>query len=290
MRVLLAIDGSPSSEAARRVVDAMAWPAATIIRVLGVVPPISPRVAAFGVPLPEPPEGDQESVFRATVHEATVALQRPGRRIERIVMTGRPASVIVDEAAAWGAELIVVGSRGLGRLGSMVLGSVSAEVVDHAPCPVLVTRSDAIRSILVAVDGSPSARQAVDHLALGYLKGRPAEVLAVGPTHPSEVQADAIAAQAAEDLAADGYRVRWSVSRGDAAHEIVAAASALDADLVVLGSRGLTGLARLRLGSVARNVLLHTHSSVLIVRGPVRVRHAERLEDGERIPAAAASH
>ena len=200
MRVLLAIDGSSSSEAARRVVDAMAWPAATTIRVLGVLPPISPRIAAFGGPLPEPSEGDQESRLRATVHEATVALQRPGRRVERIVMAGRPASVIVDEAATWGAELIVVGSRGLGRLGTMLLGSVSAEVVDHAPCPVLVTRSDAIRSFLVAVDGSSSARQAVAHLGLGYLRGWPAEVIAVGPTHPSDVQADAIAAQAAEDL------------------------------------------------------------------------------------------
>ena len=114
-------------------------------------------------------------------------------------------------------------------------------------------------------------------------------MIAVGPTHPSDIQADAIAAQAAEDLAADGYRVRWSISRGDAAHEIIEAARALDADLVVLGSRGLTGLARLRLGSVARNVLLHTPSSVLIVRGPVRVRHPQPAEDGERIPAGATS-
>ena len=289
MRVLLAIDGSPSSEAARRVVDAMAWPAATTIRVVGVLPPMSPRLAAFGGPLPEPSEGDNETMLQATVHESTVALQRPGRRVERITMSGRPASVIVDEAAAWGAELIVVGSRGLGRLGTMLLGSVSAEVVDHAPCPVLVTRANAIRSILVAVDGSSSARQAVEHLALGYLRGHPAEVISVGPTHPSDIQADAIAAQAAEDLAADGYRVRWSISIGDPAHEIIEAATALDADLIVLGSRGLTGLARLRLGSVARNVLLHTPASVLIVRGPVRVRHADSAEDGERIPAAAGS-
>ena len=123
----------------------------------------------------------------------------------------------------------------------MLLGSVSAEVVDHAPCPVLVTRSAAIRSMLVAVDGSSSARQAVVHLALGYLRGRPTEVLSVGPAHPSDIQADAIAAQAAEDLAADGYRVRWSVGRGDPAGEIIDAARELDSDLIVLGSRGHTG-------------------------------------------------
>ena len=55
MRVLLAVDGSPSSESARRVVDAMAWPAGTIIRVLGVMPPTSPRLAAFGGHSPSPP-------------------------------------------------------------------------------------------------------------------------------------------------------------------------------------------------------------------------------------------
>ena len=59
-----------------------------------------------------------------------------------------------------GADLIVVGHRGMGRWESMLLGSVSAEVVDHAPCPVLVARDDQLGPIVLADDGSCHARMA----------------------------------------------------------------------------------------------------------------------------------
>lgn len=54
---------------------------------------------------------------------------------------GTPASAIVDEAAEWGADLIVVGSHGHGFWGRALLGSVSDEVIHHAPCSVLVVRA-----------------------------------------------------------------------------------------------------------------------------------------------------
>ena len=289
MRVLLAIDGSPSAEAARSVVDTLAWPAGTSILVLGVTSPTVPLSGALGgLPLGEPDNAAIEEALGAALVDAASSLMRPGRRVERRLVTGRPATCIVDEAAGWGAELLVVGSRGLGRLSRMVLGSVSAEVVDHAPCPVLVTRASSISTVLVAVDGSVSSRLALEHLDLGYLGARPMEVLCVGPAGPSPVQVDAIAAQGADELARSGHRVRWSIGTGDPAHEIIEAASALDCDLIAMGSRGHTGLARLRLGSVARNVLLHTHASVLVVRGPVRVREGGLVEEqASRSPVAA---
>jgi nucleotide-binding universal stress UspA family protein len=77
--------------------------------------------------------------------------------------------------------------------------------------------------------------------------------------------------------------VRWTIAAGDPAHEILQAADQLGCDLIAVGSRGHTGLTRIRLGSVARNVLLHTHASVLVVRGPVRVRS----EDPARAAAVA---
>ena len=211
----------------------------------------------------------------------------PGAGSSGSSMTGRPASAIVDEAAAWGAELIVVGSRGLGRLGTMVLGSVSAEVVDHAPCPVLVTRSAAIRSILVAVDGSASARQAVTHLALGYLRG-PAGRGARGGPDASERCPGRCHRRTGGRGAGGRWLPRPMVRQpGRPCPRDHRGRGALDADLIVLGSRGLTGLARLRLGSVARNVLLHTPSSVLIVRGPSAsgTPSATRTANASRPPA-----
>jgi len=70
----------------------------------------------------------------------SLADSNPG--IETDVKLGTPASVIVDEAKDWNADLIVVGSHGRGFWGRLTLGSVSDAIVHHAPCSVLVARAD----------------------------------------------------------------------------------------------------------------------------------------------------
>src|SRR5699024_148939 len=70
---------------------------------------------------------------------------------------GRPASVLIDTADAFDADLIVVGSRGHGRVAALILGSVSSEVVDHAARPVLVARQAEAREVVFATDGSDAA-------------------------------------------------------------------------------------------------------------------------------------
>jgi nucleotide-binding universal stress UspA family protein len=74
----------------------------------------------------------------------------------------------------------------------------------------------------------------------------------------------------AEAMREAGVDASVQVRNGDPAHEIVAAARAIGAGLVVVGTRGETGLRRLILGSVARNVLLSAPCSVLLVRAGVR--------------------
>jgi nucleotide-binding universal stress UspA family protein len=301
MRVLLAVDGSASSDTARNLVASLAWPEATVIRILAVAEPMSAVVA--GLSPYAATEFDERPIvgsLETRIHGAAALLARPGRTVETVVLPGRPASVIVEQARELRADLIVVGSRGLGRLRSMLLGSVSAEVVDHAPCAVLVARSASIGPVLVAADGSDSSRRAIEHLAdAKYLAGHPIHVLSVGhllhaglpywAVNVADTKSAAYeqlaaedrrrtethAARAAEELARDGYDVRWTIGGGDPAHEIIEAAENLSCDLIVMGSRGLTGLDRVLLGSVARNVLLHAPASVLIVREPVRERAVE---------------
>jgi nucleotide-binding universal stress UspA family protein/GNAT superfamily N-acetyltransferase len=305
MRVLLAIDGSASSDAARDLVASFDWPRETCVRVVSVVDVTSPALIGYSpYAMPYVDEHAVEAFLDASVVEVVDGLQAVGLRAERRLLHGRPGSLIVQEATEFGAELIVLGSRGMGRIESMLLGSVSAEVVDHAPCPVLVARSDTVDRILLATDGSATAGLAIDHLAdRDYLARLPIEVVTVAPDVVARApisapevgaealrgyqlelddarrQAEAIAAAAAARLLAEGRTARWSITVGDPAHEIIEAAERLHCSLVVLGSRGLTGLRRLFLGSVARNVLLHTTASVLIVREPVR----ERGPEGRRI-------
>ena len=212
------------------------------------------------------------------------------------------------------ADLIVVGHRGMGRWESMLLGSVSAEVVDHAPCPVLVARDDQLGPIVLADDGSCHARTA-ECVVLQWplFSGLPVTVVtvsedgfpyaaAVAPMLYSDTMtayeassaAERDARQAACEAAAKrlrdgGFDATAEVREGDAAHQIIASAREHDAGIIVVGTRGQTGLRRLVLGSVARNVLLHAPCSVLVVREGARlngVPHratARGTRDGRRV-------
>jgi nucleotide-binding universal stress UspA family protein len=153
MRVLLAIDGSASSESACELVGSLSWPQGTVIQIVAAAH--EPLADVFGTPVAPRSEAGTGAgqPLDFALAEAAAMVEGPDRIVCRRLLTGRPASVIVDEAIAFRAELVVVGSRGRGPLQSMLLGSVSAEVVDHAPRPVLVVRRPARGAGLQAVDG-----------------------------------------------------------------------------------------------------------------------------------------
>lgn len=297
MRALLAHDGSAGSEQAASLLLDLALPQETAVRVTAVAEP------SF-VLAPMAPLAPHELGFNQDVQDQIVAhlksevdlvverLRAGGIKAEGDVVYGRPATVLVDEARRFQADLIVAGSRGHGTIATLVLGSVSAELVDHAPAPVLVARKPEATRILLAVDGSPSASRAEQLLAeWPSFADKPVRVVSVAevvrpwhsglaPTmHKQALDAYSkdleeargrhteIAQRAADRLQAAGREASATMRVGDAAAEIIEEASASGSDLVVLGSRGLSGLSRLLLGSVARNVLQGTQSSVLVVRG-----------------------
>jgi nucleotide-binding universal stress UspA family protein len=295
MRVLVALDGSPAGDVARQLVDSVSWPTGTSVRLITVVPDI---VAMYTGPWFEPvlppdaPELETELVAhqRAMLEAARTAL---GERlaVDAVVRRGRAGTAIVDEASSFGADLVVMGARGHGVWAAALLGSVSAEVVDHAPCPVLVARTPTLERIVLAEDGSEGASRAREFLVRCQGFGRlPTRVVGVAwapvPWQSgispvlggaaAEAHHEAIrearshledAAHATLDaLAAATSEGTLEVRVGDPAGEIVRAATDWGASLIVTGSRGRTGLRRVLLGSVARNVLHHASCSVLVVR------------------------
>jgi nucleotide-binding universal stress UspA family protein len=250
--------------------------------------------------------------LQATLQAAAAPLNAPGRMIDTRVVRGRPASALLEEAIALQPDLIVIGSRGHGPLATVLLGSVSTEVVDHAPCPVLVARRPSAHRLIVGVDGSESAQRAVATLsAWPIFAGLPARVVGVSERTPGwtalssafypgiaesadttrearRSQAEQITERACEDLARVGLIATSELREGDPADELIRAAAEDDADLIVVGSRGLSALSRLALGSVARKVLLHTPVSVLVVRAATeRVENAEplRIRSGAAVGA-----
>ena len=216
------------------------------------------------------------------------------RTVESAVLRGRAATSIVDEATTFGAGLVVVGSRGHGAIGSLILGSVSDEVVDHAPCPVLIARGSTVTRVVFATDGSAAAAFAHQVLtSWPMFRTVPVHVVSVAdvpqpwytgiaPTmyaqvieaHVRDLEAataehQRIAAESVEALRAAGIEATETTLVGDAAAEIIAASATWGADLIVLGSRGRTGLTRLVLGSVARNVAHGSATTTLVVRDTV---------------------
>ena len=297
MHVLLALDGSPAGDAARQAVESLRLPQGSIVEVVGVAEPSIDHIIPTLVPSPSLAEADDRlaAELEGILDEVAASLERPGIVVRRSLLVGRPATLIVGAARDLRAGLVVVGSRGRGAIASMLLGSVSAEVIDHAPCPVLVARGPLTGPTLVAVDGSAPSDAAVTYLVSERLfVDRPVQVLSVAPGTPmplaydttgiSDIAFDAFGSKheaaidaarrhafaAARRLRAGGHEATWATSEGDAAREIAAAARHFGCGLVVTGSRGLTGLSRMVLGSVARDVLHHGGVSVLVVHEPMR--------------------
>jgi len=295
MRVLLAHDASAGAGVATDLVAALHWPRGSAIRVVAA---LEPSAGAATMPLspidlPPAPVIEREIVgyLESEVARVVDRLEAAVLAAEGHVVAGRPGSVLVEEAVRVGSYVIVVGSRGHGALASLVLGSVSAEVVDHAPCPVLVARQPTAERVLLATDGSPSAAEGeaivagwpiFDHAALHVVSvadvPRPWHA-GVAPTmHHLAIEAysrdlaaaksrhEELARSSAARLTEAGRTADFRLRTGDSAAEIVAEASDWGADLIVMGSRGLTGLSRILLGSVARNVLHGSRTSVLVAR------------------------
>jgi nucleotide-binding universal stress UspA family protein len=307
MRVMLAFDGSAGAEAARDLVAHLRWPARTAITLVAA---LERGPALFGAPeYAVMSEDSRESSalmlsdLQATLQAAAAPLHAPGRMIDTRVVRGRPASALLEEANALQPDLIVIGSRGHGPLATVLVGSVSTEVVDHAPCPVLVARRSSVHRLIVGVDGSESAQRAVATLsAWPIFAGLPARVVGVSERsagwtalssalYPGMAEtgeksrearrslAEQFTERACEDLARVGLVASSELREGDPADELIRAAAEDDADMIVVGSRGLSALSRLALGSVARKVLLHTPESVLVVREAV-----ERVDSVEPVP------
>jgi nucleotide-binding universal stress UspA family protein len=142
MRILLAVDDSPHSDAAIKSVLERPWPDGSM-RVLSVVRTQLPVPAANGgaglLNYHEP----LDSLLTTTqefVNLTAVKLEVLGLSIETRVREGDPRREIVEEAKDWGADLIIVGSHGRTGILRRLLGSVAEHVVRHAPCSVEVVR------------------------------------------------------------------------------------------------------------------------------------------------------
>jgi nucleotide-binding universal stress UspA family protein len=198
--------------------------------------------------------------LRGAVPVATVAL--PGPVVETLCELSGEAS------------MIVLGSRGMGGFGGLLLGSVSVAVAAHAHCPVVVVRENMAAvpdgPVVVGVDGSDGARLAVGFaFAEAHARGTTLEALHAVPaaSRPAEPDGPAGLLAAALRDCRERYPevpVTERVLAGSPGQALSGAARG--AQLLVVGSRGRGGFHGLVLGSVSQQVLYRARCPVAVVR------------------------
>jgi nucleotide-binding universal stress UspA family protein len=220
--------------------------------------------------------------------ELCAVVERAGVRATSEASAETALDAILRAAEKQGAGLIVMGTRGLTGLKHVVLGSVAERTVRLAPCPVLAVKDGdgggAVQRILAATDFSDTgdhaaavaaslAKQLGGELHLAHAFDVPLTVVTPYEiTIPEGVIRDARTAAgrkldaAAAALQSHGVAAKPHLTEVPAAPAIAELAKEIAADLVVIGTRGHTGLKHVLLGSVAERTLRLAPCPVLAVK------------------------
>lgn len=286
--VVVGVDGSAAST------GAVAYAAHTAAKrgiPLVVVTTYTMPAAMFaeGMIPPQPIYDELEKEAGPIVEQAkaTALKVAPDVQVSHAVVDGNPSQVLIDYSRK--ATMIVLGSRGLGGIKGMVLGSVSAAVASHALCPVVVTREDTddieqSGPVVVGIDGSEISTKATEW-AFAEASARGTTLIAVHTWMDPQVQA----AAAGISLTGDDWKqleeqqlgvlserlagfsdrypdvtVERFVTRDRAVRALVSKSEG--AQLVVVGSHGRGGFAGMVLGSTSRAMLQAAPCPVMVVR------------------------
>ncbi len=298
-RIVVGVDGSGTSrEALRWALSLGEIVGAEVVAVhaVGLLEEVHDRTA---------PAGAWRADLRNLVENTWCAPMVRASCAHRVELRdGPPAEVLLRAAADERADLLVVGSRGVGANPALALGSTSLHLLQAASVPVLVVpdlregapRADGLQlhRMLVGVDRSEPSFAALELAAdLAQLLGGSLSVLEVieyvppfplgpstaitseGEEHASE-RAMAHLEAAAQAIRQRGVAVQVIVRSGDPAPTLLELADHLDVDLVVVGTRGRGGPAELLLGSVARTVADHVRRPTLVVPAAAGSVHLRR--------------
>jgi nucleotide-binding universal stress UspA family protein len=226
------------------------------------------------------------------------------RPVEQCVELGEPSHLVPEVAERKGAALIVVGTRGRGRLKTALLGSVSAAAISRSSSPVLVVPEGGQlqpgRPVICAVDNSPAARSAT-RIALWLsvrLGGELIVAHAISRTPPPSASAAPGVPDRLDDLdrreagrflmrlaleEGIGAEVERRLTYGSEAESISQLAEEEDASLVVVGTRRRGSLRSALVGSVSHDLRSNSLRPVLVV--PVGARFPSRARPDHHVPS-----
>ena len=298
MKVLLAVDQLRDAKVAARFLETVRLPRCTALSILHVIeiPHTAIRYAAQQLMLADWRK-DAATSARRLIDRITPPLRAQGLRVCPLVKEGLPGPGLINMVERMRADLTILGSHGYSRLIRFLLGSVTEMLLNEAPCSILIVRGRPRgrqgrgMRVLLAMDFSKDAKGAARFLSTLRLPRASRVTLLHVEEHADSVLAR-ISGMGRIDLSRAvqlvmrerkrrtllmlermgqrfrqlGLTVDKVFAQGAPAEEILRAAERHRADLIVMGSKGLTGLDRYLLGSVSRKVARHAPCSVLVVR------------------------
>lgn len=273
--ILISTDGSKFSEGAVREAINMAKACKGKLFALSVVE-VNQELMALGPNIIEEKIKDAKKVLEEVKKKAS----REKVECETIVREGEETyQLILQEAEKHNAGTIVMGRRGRKGIMRLLMGSATARVIGHASCEVLVVPKDAHihwRNIVLATDGSSFSEAAAEEaIQIIKLCGPACTLNVIAVTRPSATpERIFIAEEAIRRITKRAQKEKISISSSlmkgkphESIHEsIIAYAEDKDADVIIMGSHGRTGIQKLLMGSVAERVVGHMDRAVLIVK------------------------
>jgi nucleotide-binding universal stress UspA family protein len=268
-RLLVATDGSEASQGAVAVVMGLAKSCSIKSTKLFAVAVVLTNLE-YESALPWV-IADAEKEMQQRLEAVKGMAEKTGIECEIVVQRGEDASAeILDQAVRNKADMIVMGTHARTGVKRLVMGSVVAKVIGHAPCRVLVVPPDAnvdFGTILVATDGSRHGDAALaEAIAIAKNCNSSLIIVSAAPSDEEIATAEQIVKRALEAADTAGVKKEGMVLRGQAGPAIVQAAGQKAAGLIVVGSHGKTGLMSLLMGSVTEHVLSHGNTAVLVAK------------------------
>ncbi|HYA11806.1 MAG TPA: universal stress protein [Thermodesulfovibrionales bacterium] len=265
-KLLLPTDGSKFSEGSIREAISLAKNCSSKIFVLSVVE-MNPEFEALAPEIIEKMEKETRQHLESVKSRAL----KEGVDCEIIVHEGEePYQYIVAEAAKRKVEMIIMGRRGRTGLKRLMMGSVTARVIGHSPCKVLVipeTAKVSYRNILIATDGSKySDAAALEAISIAKRCGSDLIALSVATKDKDLLSAKKSVEKISQIAEKEGLKSKTMTPRGTPYNVIVETAEKKNADVIVVGSHGRTGLERLLMGSVTERVIGQANCAVLVVK------------------------
>jgi nucleotide-binding universal stress UspA family protein len=293
--ILVATDFSPTASAALQwALELARAHRARVVLVHALAPPIPPAASPDFVTLPPDFQDQYRDLALRRLATDVEAARTKGVEVSSDLDIGPASPLVIELATKHGADVIVIGTRGMTGFRHLLLGSTAERVVHGAAVPVLTVHpGDAdkhrrIKTIVVPTDFSDDATLAIrtaervfgpedrdSKLVLVHAYHLPVEFTALGavPMAPrlfadAAEQARERLEQTAKPLRETGLRVETVAQEGYPPLVIEEAAREANADLITMGTHGRSGLRHLLLGSTAERVVQHAPCPVLTIRRP----------------------